>query len=199
MIKKDKIINYNFFHWGPLLYKTKLTDEEISKIKKLCKKDKKKDYRKSLAGLVKHEYEVKEKELFPIISSYLESYIKALYEHWNIFDGNKITLEKAWVNYMTKFESNPMHTHSDDLSFVIFTNIPEELKKENENTISNKTKPGAINFIHSTNNHKLNISSHIFFPEVNDMFIFPATLNHSVNHFQSEGERISVSGNITVK
>ena len=35
-------------------------------------------------------------------------------------------------------------------------------------------------------------------PEVGDFFIFPSSLNHSVNNFQSEGERVSVSGNLKV-
>ncbi len=201
MSEKDKIINYTFFHWGPFLYKTKLTDEETSKIKKLCKKDKKKDCRKTLVGLVENEYSIDQKKLFPIILSYVESYVKASYEHWGIILGNKITLESSWVNYMTKFESNPMHTHSGDLSFVIYTNIPEELKKENEKTMSNKTNggPGAINFIYSIDDNKFSISQKHFFPEVNDIFIFPAILNHSVNHFQSEGERTSISGNLIIK
>ena len=195
--KKFKTITYNFFHWGPFLYKTKLTDEETNKIKKLCKKDNKKDFRKKLAGLIKNEYLIDEKKLFPIILNYLESYNKASVEHWNKFLGNKITLVQAWVNYMTKFESNPLHTHEGDLSFVIFTQVPEGLKKENAETISD-SKPGSINFISSLADQKYDINKHIFFPEVNDMFIFPSTLNHCVNHFKSEGERISVSGNIKV-
>jgi ribosomal protein S27AE len=39
---------------------------------------------------------------------------------------------------------------------------------------------------------------HKFIPEKNDFFIFPATLHHYVNHFQSEGERVSVSGNLKI-
>ena len=43
------------------------------------------------------------------------------------------------------------------------------------------------------------VNSHIFIPEVSDFFIFPACLNHGVNHYQSNGERISVSGNLRIK
>ena len=32
-----------------------------------------------------------------------------------------------------------------------------------------------------------------------DILIFPASLNHGVNHFESDGERISVSGNLEIK
>ena len=98
---------------------------------------------------------------------------------------------------MTKFESNPMHTHDNDLSFVIFTKIPKQLKEENKKAISN-TKPGCINFVYSLGDKKQDISQHTFFPREGDFFIFPANLSHYVNHFTSEGERISISGNLDV-
>jgi len=198
MAKKDKIINYNFFHWGPFLYKTKLTDEEINKIKKLCKKDKKKDYRKSLAGLIKNEYGIEKEKLFPIIAPYIESYLKAAFEHYGLTHGKSISLESSWVNYMTKFESNPIHIHSKDLSFVIFTEIPENLKKEIEQTVTSDELPGVLNFLHTLPRDDFEINKYQFIPEKNDFFIFPATLHHYVNHFQSEGERVSVSGNLKI-
>ena len=46
MIKK---IEYNYFHWGPFLYKTKLNNKEINNIKKLCKKNSKKNCRKNFS------------------------------------------------------------------------------------------------------------------------------------------------------
>ena len=195
----NKTIHYNFFHWGPFLYKTKLTDEEIKQIKSLCKKNKNKDYRKHLAGLLKKEYSISNKKLFPIIFNYLDSYIQGSYEHYKIIPGKKITLKKAWVNYMTKFESNPLHKHTDDLSFVIYLNIPEKLKKESEDTISSGAKPGEILFLNKLEEDNLSINRISFFPEVGDFFIFPATLNHLVNSFQCEGERVSISGNLKVK
>tara|TARA_R110000787_G_scaffold133467_3_gene245785 strand:- start:23 stop:625 length:603 start_codon:yes stop_codon:yes gene_type:complete len=194
-----KTINYNFFHWGPFLYKTSLNQKEIEQIKSLCKKNKKKDHRKHLAGLIKQEYTLSNKKLFPLISSYLQSYCKASFEHYNIITGKKITLKRAWVNYMTKFESNPLHTHSNDLSFVIYLSVPEKLKKESEDTISSGTKPGEILFVNKLEEDNLSINRITFFPEVGDFFIFPATLNHLVHSFQCEGERVSISGNIKIK
>jgi|TARA_E500000318_G_scaffold80503_1_gene75702 uncharacterized protein (TIGR02466 family) len=196
MDKPNKTINYHFFHWGPFLYKTSLTQEELNSIKKLCTK-KSKDYRRSLAGLIKHEHQIDVKKLFPIIGHYFNSYAKAEFDYSGTAMGNKIELVSAWVNYMTKFESNPMHTHDDDLSFVIYTKIPKNLKQEYNDTVSN-TRPGCINFINSLGKTKYALNQHTFFPEVGDMFIFPADLNHFVNHFQSEGERVSISGNLTV-
>lgn len=195
----DKQIDYQFFHWGPFLYKTTLTDNELKKINSLCKKNKKEDYRRHLAGLIKNEYKIDEKKFFPIILPYLKSYIQAAMQHYGLNNAGKIILESVWVNYMTKFESNPIHSHTGDLSFVLFTKTPDTLKKEIENTISNETKPGAINFINSLGSAKNYISAHTFTPEVKDLFIFPAHLNHMVNSFQSEGERVSVSGNIKIE
>ena len=204
MDKKDinliRTINYNFFHWGPFLYKTKLTNKEIEQIKSLCKKNKKKDNRKKLAGLIKHEYTISKNKLFPIIFPYLDSYVKASHEHYKIIPGKKITLKSSWVNYMTKFESNPLHIHDGKLSFVIYLNIPVKLKEEVDNTISNITKPGTINFVNKLEEGSdLFINNYSFLPEVCDCFIFPAKLSHFVNSFQCEGERVSVSGNIELK
>jgi hypothetical protein len=195
--KHIKTINYNFYHWGPFLYKTSLNQEEINQIKKICSK-KSKDYRKNLAGLIKHEHVVDVKKLFPIINSYVKSYFKAYIEYSGRFLGNRFKLKSSWVNYMTNIESNPLHTHDDDLSFVIFIQVPKKLKEECSNTISNSL-PGSINFVDTTAKKKYNIEQHRFVPEVGDFFIFPADLSHYVTSFQSKGERISVSGNLIIK
>ena len=194
---EDKIINYNFFHWGPYLYKTSLTKEELVSVKKLCSKNSK-DYRKNLAGLIKHEYEIDVKKLFPIILPYIKSYAKGYKDYSAREFGSQIELKKAWVNFMTKFESNPIHCHDDDLSFVIFIKIPTALKEEWNNTISSGTRPGSLNFIISLKDSETFINEHFFQPEVGDFFIFPASLGHYVNSFTCEGERISVSGNLKI-
>jgi hypothetical protein len=193
----DQRIQYKFFHWGPFLYKTKLFPEKIKKIKTLCEKNKKKDYRSELAGLIEHEYQIDSKKLFPMIFPYLNSYSQAYTDYAGKIMGTKIELTDSWVNYMTKFESNPLHSHDEDFSFVIYIDVPKKLKQEVKNTVGN-TQPGAINFIYSLENTKHTINRYTFIPEIGDFFIFPASLNHSVNHFQSEGERVSVSGNLKV-
>ena len=191
----DKIIKHQFYHWGPFLYKTKIISEEVEQIKSLCEKNKNKDYRKNLAGLIEHEYEIDGEKLLLITRKYFESYCKAYYEYSGKKTYKQLELKSAWVNYMTKFESNPIHGHSDDLSFVLFTKIPKDLKKEYDDTVS-VSKPGCINFILSLNTDKSFINEYTFFPEIGDFFIFPSGLSHFVNSFKCEGERISVSGNI---
>ena len=192
----SRTINYNFYHWGPFLYQTQLETKELDQIKKLCSK-KSKDYRENLAGLIKHEHAVDVKKLFAIIAPYVESYAQGYMNYSAKPIGTNIELIKAWVNYMTKFESNPLHTHDEDLSFVIFIKVPQKLKEEYNNTKAN-ARPGDLNFIMSLNSGKYFIKEHSFFPAVGSFFIFPACLNHYVNSFKCEGERISVSGNLKV-
>tara|TARA_R100001163_G_C5067934_1_gene207514 strand:+ start:4193 stop:4786 length:594 start_codon:yes stop_codon:yes gene_type:complete len=196
-MSNERSITYNFFHWGPFLYKTTLTEDEIKNIKKLCSKDNP-DYRKNLAGLINNEHEVDVKKLFTIIYPFINSYCKAYTEYCGGILGHKIELISSWVNYMVKGESNPIHTHDENLSFVIFLEVPEGLKKEQENTVSSTTFPGTINFLYALNDRKHVINEHTFFPNVGDMFIFPSFLHHYVNPFKSEGERISLSGNLKI-
>ena len=186
--KKDKLINYNFFHWGPFLYKTSLTKEELKKINNLCSK-KNKDYRKNLAGIIKHEHVIDSKKIFPILFPYFQSYFQAFNEHYGQINtkkyGNKIELNSAWVNYMVAGESNPLHIHDDDLSFVLFTKIPKDLLSEHNKNVGN-ANPGDLNFRYSLSSGKYEIAQHTFFPAVGDLFIFPADLHHYVNTFKSK-------------
>tara|TARA_R100001086_G_scaffold33442_1_gene15172 strand:+ start:34 stop:645 length:612 start_codon:yes stop_codon:yes gene_type:complete len=193
----DKRIDYRFFHWGPFLYKTSLDKDELSKIKSLCNKSTK-DYRKHLAGIIKHEYKLDHVKLFKIINIYIRSYCQAFFEYRGKGLGNKIELMSAWVNYMTKFESNPIHTHDEDVSFVIFTQIPKDLKQEAVEYLGRSGGPGTINFLYCINEREEFLNEHSFFPEVGDMFIFPSKLSHYVNGFKCEGERISISGNFKI-
>tara|TARA_R110000803_G_scaffold178539_1_gene240946 strand:+ start:33 stop:629 length:597 start_codon:yes stop_codon:yes gene_type:complete len=195
-VEVKKTINYNFYHWGPFLYATNLPSEELEKIKNLCNK-KLPDYRSNLAGLLRHEHKLDVKKLFSIILPYLNSYAEAYADYSPTPLNGEIELMSAWVNYMTKCESNPLHTHDDDLSFVIYTQVPEELKKECNESVGN-SKPGAIQFVHTLGTEKYYVNKQYFVPEEGNFFIFPASLHHTVNSFKSNGERISVSGNIKI-
>jgi|TARA_R110000751_G_C13571916_1_gene458738 hypothetical protein len=195
----DRRIEYQFYHWGPFLYHSSLQPIELMKIKNLCSKNKKKDHRKNLAGLIKHEYRIDPKKVFPIIHPYIKNYADGFREYRGKELTPNVSILGAWVNYMTKFESNPIHKHSGDLSFIIYTQVPEELKKEMIESKSDTSCPGTVNFMYKLLHCDLSISQQNIMPKVGDIFIFPATLNHCVNHFESDGERISVSGNLELK
>jgi uncharacterized protein (TIGR02466 family) len=184
---------YNFYYWGPFLFKMKMSPEEIQKILSFCKKDKKLDVRQELAGHINEEYSLNNENIFPLLILYVQLYLKARYEHMKIPFEGKIQMDKVWVNYMKEGEFNPPHVHMGDLSCVLYLQIPKDMNK-NKNYVATSEAPGSIQFIYGEN-LKNNLSSQTFFPETGDLFIFPAWLRHYVFPFKSDEERISLSAN----
>jgi|LakMenEpi03Aug12_release.lakeMendotaPanAssembly.Ray.scaffolds.fasta_scaffold01482_39 hypothetical protein len=187
-----------FYYWGPLLFQTKINDNDINKILLLCVKEKDKDYRKNLAGHIKEEYTINTNELNNILTPYFNDYI----QYFTQWYGTKIKLietNSSWVNFMKPGEFNPPHTHTEcDFSCVIYLNIPKKLIEENKEFMGRGSKnggPGAVSFRSKISDAKYNISNVNCFPEKGDFFIFPATLEHFVFPFKSDCERISVSAN----
>ena len=100
-----------------------------------------------------------------------------------------------WINYQRQFDFNPPHDHDGKLSFVIYCQIPDELKAENKAYTGRSGGPGSIQFLYGEGTRDA-ITYQSQFPEVGDMYIFPAWLKHYVSPFKSDCTRISVSGNI---
>jgi hypothetical protein len=46
---------------------------------------------------------------------------------------DRVEIGDIWINFQKKHEFNPEHTHSLDLSFVIYLQIPDTLIEENKN------------------------------------------------------------------
>jgi len=187
-------INYTFYHWGPFLYKTKLPDESIEKILSFCKRDILLDSRKKLAGHIEEEYLLNTDDLFTILAPYINSYVIALNEQRGVVINKNIKMTSAWVNYMKQGEFNPPHTHTGDLSCVLYLNIPDDMDKNKINHVANSSAPGSIEFKYGEK-LKYILRNHTFFPEKGDFYIFPSWLQHCVFPFKSEEERISVSAN----
>ena len=95
---------------------------------------------------------------------------------------------------MKKGEFNPIHHHTGDISFVIYTEVPNELIIENKNFKGIGSGPGTINFLHGEMSKSYKTEYNML-PSTGDMFIFPASLRHYVPPFKSECVRSSVSGN----
>ena len=186
---------YNFYYWGPLLFKVKLDPTDLKECASLCSK-KESAVNEILAGVIKHEHYVSTQDFVKIINPYLNSFCDA-YSEWYGKPQTKLRMEmtKAWGNFMKAGEFNPPHTHTDcDFSSVLFVKIPEKLKEENKKFKGTGGGPGAVSFSYGevqaySPNHK------DFFPEEGDLFIFPATLTHFVAPFLSKEERISMSAN----
>ena len=72
--------------------------------------------------------------------------------------------------------------------------IPDELKKEQQEYKGKSCGPGGIQFVYGDGPRDC-VTYQSFFPEEGEMFIFPAWLKHWVAPYRSDCTRISVSGN----
>jgi len=187
------------YNWGPLLYKGKLSSEDIKKILKICVKNKKWNAVSSLAANIKEEFFIDQKEFMNITEKYYHDYIKNFERYYDTAVPN-INLETVWVNYMKAGESNPPHIHTNcNLSSVWFLKIPNKLKQENlkyKGTVVNGG-PGSICFMHGAFS-PMAIDEVRYFPEEGDFFIFPYNVKHYVSPFLSTCVRISVAANYTI-
>ena len=185
--------SYNFYYWGPLLFKIKIQPTELKKCAKLCSK-KSSLVSDTLAGSIKHEHYVSSNAFIKIMDPYLNIFGEA-YQNWYGKNITKTNILMTWVNFMRAGEFNPPHTHPNcDLSSVLFIKIPEALKEEHKKFTGTGPGPGSLSFTYGEVQPH-GISTRVFFPEEGDLFIFPATLTHFVTPFMSEGERISMSAN----
>ena len=189
-----------FFYWGPYLWKNKVTQEVTDELLQRAKKNTT-NHNEYLAGQIENQYRYsgEDEDWFAnVLVPYFDNYIKSgtnWYKKFSI-ENFALRLDSLWINYMKKGEYNPLHEHDSDLSFVIYLQVPELLVEENENYVGRSAGPGSIEFTYGEfmDNY---LTKHAFFPQNNDIFIFPAKLKHMVSPFKSDCERISVSGNLS--
>ena len=196
---KNKV-TYGVLNWGPCIVQIKISESFKEKLLKGAEEAKKEklDFTHKLAGILKEEYSYKKKEDYlPEISQCLGIYDQA-YQNWKSekYEVNPHYLLTAlWVNYMKKHEFNPPHDHSDQLSFVIFLKVPDEIREEQKDYKGKSAGPGSLSFVYGEGNRQA-ITYQSLVPKENDMFIFPAWVKHYVAPFYSDVTRISVSGNV---
>tara|TARA_B100000965_G_scaffold85945_1_gene69545 strand:- start:63 stop:764 length:702 start_codon:yes stop_codon:yes gene_type:complete len=95
-----------------------------------------------------------------------------------------------WLNVQVANEFNPLHSHSGDLSGIMFIQIPEEIKEERiEANQKYQCLHGYLKFVRN---------DQMVFVEPKDrgILIFPSTLHHMVYPFKSDVERVTMSFNI---
>jgi hypothetical protein len=159
-------------------------------------------YNSRLLGNIRREYELQKsvKYLESLVLPYANGYMQHSYSNTVEFK-SKLFLQNAWVNFQKKYEFNPMHMHSGLLSFVIWINIPYDMKTElamspGVNAADNMA--GSFNFIYTNtmggiNSHKIEADKSM----ENTLIIFPAEMRHCVYPFYSSDEyRISIAGNV---
>ena len=198
---------FNFYYWGPLLMKFKvsdyLCDEMMRRAESLTIE--KNDARHTLAADIQKEllYTPDDKKFFvERTNKVFMRYMRYGRENWfksneksGHYDTKSIKLQGLWINYMRAGEYNPPHEHDGDLSFVMFTQVPEEIAIENKSNITTSAGPGMLNFLYGENVPGY-ATSQSFMPAKGDFYIFPAKLLHFVAPFKSDVTRISIAGNL---
>jgi hypothetical protein len=161
-------------------------------------KEKVRAHNRMLAGQIEKEYSFdlpKDFEIF--LSEFYSEYSK----YFNVFNKLKIHEITSWLNIQQKNEYNPNHTHSANLSWVVWTHIPYSLADEDNMTNTKRSNAKAnsrFEFIFSKLNgeiiqHKLEIDK----TWEGKIIMFPSYLMHTVYpFFTSDDYRISISGNI---
>ena len=121
-----------------------------------------------------------------------------------------MTLDSIWSNIQEAREYNPVHQHTGNFSFVIYTrNDLENLSVEEiqDNEYDNKVvdydnqRPlaGMIELFYGEGNW-MNWTSYQHIPKRGDILIFPSWLRHTVYaHYETGKIRISVAGNVSLR
>ena len=192
-------IQVQMFNWGPCVVKVKITDDFKKLLLNEARKNKL-DFTDKLAGILDKEtgYSDESKTLIvPEISKYLGVYDQMFEKFINKPYQKKphYIMTALWINYQKQNDFNPPHDHDGKLSFVIYLQIPDELKKENVAYKGKSCGPGGIQFVYGDGPRDC-VTYQSFMPKENDMYIFPAWLKHWVAPYKSDCVRISVSGNV---
>ena len=195
---EEKQVETSFLvhQWGPCLAQLKLDDGVVKHLLSVAKSSNK-PHNKHLAGLLDKEVTLNKDLIIPNLAPIIGGY----HQVYSQYVGKPATplpryqLLSAWANFQKQHEFNPPHDHNGELSFVIYLDIPDVLKEENKKFKGRHAGPGSIQFNYGEGNKQF-VTYRSLFPEVGDMFIFPASLVHWVIPFKSDCVRISVSGNI---
>ena len=183
---------YSFYYWGPVLFKTKISDKDRERILKLKIMN---SIQHKLAGVIEKEHSLSSPRFYKIIEKYLPAFYDC-YKHWyGKKPPGKLKSHRTWINRMGPGDFNPVHTHLNcNFSSVVFLKIDKKLKEENDSYVGLSQGPGSLNFLYG-NQAPDCISEAHFFPSEGDFYIFPRNLYHFVQPFKTDAERISVSSN----
>ena len=191
-------IKYGILHWGPCVVKTKVDQNTLDLLLSEGEASKE-DASPELAGVLKNQFHYRDKAKFQkFMEGTFNIYNHAMKRWKNEKTPSTYFLEKLWINFQGPNEFNPPHSHGGALSFVIFLKVPLKLRAENQNYKGLSAGPGGITFLYGETEDRC-ITNHSVFPEVGDMYVFPAWVKHWVYPFSTDCTRISVSGNVIDK
>tara|TARA_B100000035_G_scaffold281431_1_gene262325 strand:- start:801 stop:1448 length:648 start_codon:yes stop_codon:yes gene_type:complete len=160
----------------------------------------------SLAGNIREEYNI-----YNLLTPELHNYLVrltfkpvfegALQEYQILTSDRGFVVNSLWVNYMKKYEFNPIHYHDGLFSWVIIVKIPYEYEKELELAPGNKANQNVTSCLSFHTTHVLGgiQSCHFALKKEHEghIIFFPSRMRHSVYPFYtSDDYRITISGNI---
>ena len=208
-------MNNVIFPFGPPIYINQVDDNIIKELDARIEETGGKpefDASGQLAGRIK-----KQTHLDEVISeSVKEDILKHCASFYEQTSGGQelplstMSLDSIWSNIQEAREYNPVHQHTGNFSFVIYTrNDLEDLsvEKMQDNEYDNKIvdydnqKPlaGMIELFYGEGNW-MNWTSFQHIPKRGDILIFPSWLRHTVYaHYETGKIRISVAGNVSLR
>lgn len=196
-----------FYLKDPAYVKSKVSSKVLEELKQEAKfilenSNQYKKYNGQLAGNLEQEYQIhKSRE---ILRPYLTSLANKFYKH-SAEDENypQWHIQDLWINFQKKYEYNPLHDHIGILSFVIWVQIPYNIKDElsHPNCINSNTPKNSLfefvftNFLGKIASSKIEVDKSY----EGTIIMFPSSLHHIVYPFYtSDDYRISISGNLVV-
>jgi len=208
--KETNKIRPNFYK--QLLYvETKISSSDLKKLKdkaKICleTQDKFAKFNSNLAGNIEKEFRLDEsfeEILFPYTSFLADEYNNL--NNKTLGDTKKQVSSwvstGSWINFQKKHEFNPLHNHSGDYSFVLWIQIPYDLKEELEleNCKNSNSKYNSLFSFSCLDLYGQFVENILPIDKTweGTMILFPSNLKHQVYpFFTSDDYRISISGNL---
>ena len=190
-----------------------LPDKIFKDLRKACDNAKKKhnNVKKELIGHINEEYYITE-----VPKNFNDFLLRTVLNADVIVERSKklaivshdkpFYLDRLWVNYQKKYEFNPPHDHAGVYSFVVFIQIPYDLKKEETyftKMFADNARPMTSKFAFQN----INIDGEISTEPLNvdksfegKIILFPSKQVHTVFPFYTSNRyRITVSGNIRLR
>jgi len=196
-LQYDEIELYN-----PGILKTQLSEIDFKTIKEdvLKQLDNRVPYNGNLSGQIEKEYQVSIP--YPLDNILLDMYSEYS-KKFKYHVGKKVGIREkvAWVNVQKKYEFNPIHLHDGVVAWVLWLQIPYDLKEEfslPQSVNSLGPRMSLFEFIYSKLDAGINMQNlEIDKTWQGTLVMFPAYLKHCVYpFFTSEDYRISMASNL---
>ena len=211
IVDKENNKVFSNYHNQLLYVETKISSSDLKELKdkaKVCleTQDKLSKANDDLAGNMEKEFylnESFEKILFPYTSLLADEFYNLNNEI--LVDTKKQPVDwkfsKPWINFQKKYEFNPMHDHAGTYSFVLWIQIPYDLKEELEfqNCKNSNSERNSLFCFTYLNHYGQFVENTLPIDKTweGTMILFPSKLQHQVfPFFTSDDYRISISGNL---